>query len=398
MQYSVEVRADDGQFIEMLQGEDINSLLNRAIDLKTRGFLGYYYEKKKLKANVGKELADYVTRDLKDQQSKETDLFGLTTENKLNVNWDTLLKEFDETNPEPVSGFSLSEPVYEKCPPEPNIEDSYYQYKFNVKDQLIPFRKQKALDELKKEFEKDYHKWQKQKDRVEARNRVRYEEYQQMKEKEDGANNKKFKEWETLRNKIVDDVNKHSRGYEKLNSESIEKFCELIISRSNFKGMKKDRKPALRYVPDKKFLFIEYNLPKKDDLLKVKEITYDADGEQFIEVEFSDSELEARYAKVLQNVALKIIYEILSLDSAEAIEEVNFRGVVKKTDRITGRNDNIPVLSISVDKDEFMALNITTETLPDCFELLGGVYTNHHLKEEPVRVKMTAATYQNVMQ
>ena len=87
MQYSVEVRADDGQFIEMLQGEDINSLLNRAIDLKTRGFLGYYYEKKKLKSNAGKELADYVTRDLKSQQYKETNLVEITVQSKRPSYW-----------------------------------------------------------------------------------------------------------------------------------------------------------------------------------------------------------------------------------------------------------------------------------------------------------------------
>ena len=397
MQYSVEVRADDGQFIEMLQGEDINSLLNRAIDLKTRGFLGYYYEKKKLKSNAGKELADYVTRDLKSQQYKETNLVEITVQDRLNIDWDTLLKEFDENNPQPVGELSLSEPVYEKYPPEPKIDDNYYKYKFNVKDEFIPFRKQKAIDALKLEFEKDYRKWLKQKERVEARNRIRYDEYQQLKEKQEGSNSKKFKDWENSRNIIVEEVRKYSKGYDKLNSESVEKFCELIISRSDFKGLKVDRKPAIRYVPDKRFLFIEFSLPKKDDLIKVKEITYDADGEQFIEVEFTDSELEARYVKVLQNVAFKIIYEVLSLDSADAIEEVNFRGIVKKVDRITGRSNNIPVLAISADKEEFMSLNVTAETMQDCFELLGGVYTDHHLKEEPARVKMTAS-YQNVLQ
>ncbi len=397
MQYSIEVRSDDGQFIEMLQGEDINSLLTRAIDLKTRGFLGYYYEKKKLKSNVGKELADYVTRDLKKQQSTETDLLELSMQNKLNVSWNMLLKEFEESNPQPVQENPFTEPVYEKYPPEPKIDDNYYQYKFNVKDEFIPFRKQKSLDALKLEFEKDYRKWSKQKERVEARNRVRFEEYQEMKQKTEGSNSKKFNEWEKIRNKIADDVKKYSFGYGQLNSESVEKFCELILSRSDFKGLKIDRKPAIRFVPDKKFLFLEFSLPRKEDLLEIKEITYDADGEQFLEVEFTDSELEARYVKVLQNVSFKVMYEILSLDSAEAIEELNFRGIVKMVDRVTGRNNNIPVLSISVDKEEFLSLNITTETIQDCFELLGGVYTNHHLKEEPVRMKM-AQSYQHVAQ
>jgi hypothetical protein len=393
MQYSIEVRSDDGQFIEMLQGEDINSLLNRAIDLKTRGFLGYYYEKKKLKNNAGKGLADYVTRDIKKQQERETSLFELTINSKLNVSWNLLLKEYDEANPQPVGEDSLAEPVFEKYPPEPKIDDSYYQYKFNVKDEFIPFRKQKSIDALKQEFEKDYRKWAKQKERVEARNRVRYEEFMELRKKQDSTNNKKFQEWEKIRNKIADDVKKYSNGYSKLNSESVEKFCELILNRSDFKGLKVDRKPALKYVPDKKFLFLEFSLPRKEDLLEIKEITYDADGEQFLEVEFTDSELEARYVKVLENVAFKVIYEILSLDSAEAIEEINFRGVVKMVDRITGRNVNIPVLSLSVDKEEFLSLNYTTDTLQDCFDLLEGVYTDHHLKEVPVRAKV-AASYQ----
>lgn len=383
MYYSIEVKADDGQFIEMLQGEDINSLLTRAIELKTKGFLGYYYEKKKLKAAVGKELADQVNRDLHAQHEKETSLFEFSRNNKIKVNWDHLIKDFEDNNPEPVSENTVAEPVFEKIPPEPKIDDSYYQFKFNIKDGLIPFRKQKIIEELKKEFEKDYRKWEKQKERIEARNRVRYDEYLEMQNKLAGKNNLKYHEWEKIRNGVLEEIKNYETSYANLNAESVEKYCELIVSRSDFRGMKISRKPALRYVAENKFLFIEFPLPYKEDLIKIKSITYDADGEQFLEVEFKDSELEARYVKVLENVAFKIIHEFLSLDSANALNEINFRGVVKKTDRITGRNDNIPVLSLSVNKSEFMSLNLTGESLHSLFKQLGGIYTNHHLVKEP---------------
>jgi len=397
MFYSVEVKADDGQFIEMLQGEDINQLLSKAIDLKTKGFLGYYYEKKKLKATAGKDLAEYVSRDLRSQQDKETGLLEFSVQNKLSVKWDSLLREFEDNNPEPVSEGAVSKPVFEKLPPEPKPDDPYYQYKSNIKDDLIPFRRQKNKEALKHEFERDYRKWEKQKERVEARNRIRYDEFMESKKKLEERNSSKYKEWEKLKDQLNDDIKIYSDGYKSLDAEAVEKYCELIISRSDFRGMRIDRKPALRYVEDKKFLFIEFTLPKKSELIKVKEITFDADGEQFLEVEYTDSELEGRYVKVLQNIALKVIYEILSLDSADAINEINFRGIVKKEDRITDRSINIPVMTIAAPKEEFLSLNLTTETLQDCFELLGGIYTSHHLHEEPV-ILQPASTYQRVLQ
>ena len=382
MIYEVIVTDKTGKLIETVKGEDIDEVLKRAAKLALKDFLGYYYEKERLMLNSSREFAQIITDGIKKKLNSELNIFPGPSYSLPEISWDHLLNEFYENNPQPQKESGPAIPSLEKTPPEPKIDDPYYHYKFNLKDEIIPFRKKQAVEKLNMEFQRDHLIWEKKKESIEARNRVKETDYYEKLRLFEKDYEMMLEQWVNKKSEISDRTRTYKEGYQSFKPFAVEKYCELILSNTVFANIIVKRKISLKYMEDTKFLFIEYVLPAMIELNYIKEITYSEDQQKFIEVRFSESELNARYQQVLYQVVFKSLHELFHLDKINALDEITFRGILHSTDNASDKNHSIPVLSITVKRSDILHLNFEEIDMTESFKDFGGVYINNFSQTE----------------
>jgi hypothetical protein len=375
MKYELKVVDKSGNLLDILKGEDVDELLKKAAKLITKDFLGYYYEKERMMQNACSAFAQSLTDEIKKHLLHEQTIFPRKDYALPEITWELLLNDFYEQNPQPQKDTAPVEPVIEKIPPQPNMNDAYYQYKFNIKDEILPFRKKQTIDKLRLEFQKDYLVWEKKKDSIEARNNEKLKEYKEkLKIFEDDYANK-LGDWIDKKASITDRTRTFKEGYQNLKSFAVEKFCELILTNSTIENFAFKRKVSLKYIEATKFLFVEYQLPTKSELSSIKEIAYSAESGKYEEIRFTESELDSRYKLVLYELMFKSLFELFYLDKKDALNEITFRGII--IDERTGLESKhlIPVLSFKISKNDFLKINFDEHlNLSELFHAKGGVY------------------------
>jgi len=244
--------------------------------------------------NSSREFAQIITDGIKKKLISEQSIFPEVSYTLPEISWDLLLNEFYENNPQPQKESAPSIPSLERIPPEPKLDNTYYQYKFNLKDEIIPFRKKQAIEKLNSEFQRDHLIWQKKKESIEARNKTKETDYYEKLRLFEKDHELKLEEWVNKKSEISDRSRTFKEGYQNFKPFAVEKYCELVLSNSVFANIRFKRKISLKYNEGTKFLFLEYGLPSIKEFSNIKEIIYSEEQQKFVEVRFSDSELNQR--------------------------------------------------------------------------------------------------------
>jgi len=382
MNYEVRVTDKSGKLIESVKGENVDEVLKRAAKLASKDFLGYYYEKERMMLNSSREFAQIITDGIKKKLNSELSVFPDVSQSLPEISWDLLLNEFYENNPQPQKESAPSIPSLERIPPEPKLDDTYYQYKFNLKDEIIPFRKKQAIEKLNSEFQRDHLIWHKKKESIEARNKTKETDYYEKLRLFEKDHELKLEEWVNKKSEISDRSRTFKEGYQNFKPFAVEKYCELVLSNSVFANIRFKRKLSLKYNEGTKFLFLEYGLPSIKEFSNIKEIIYSEDQQKFVEIRFSDSELNQRYELILYQITFKALYELFHLDKVNALDEITFRGIVHYEDTSTKKSHSIPVLSVTVKRSDILDLNFNEINMKDCFKNFGGEHITNFSQTE----------------
>jgi restriction system protein len=162
------------------------------------------------------------------------------------------------------------------------------------------------------------------------------------------------------------------KAYESGSPEAIQDYCELVLSHSQYPEW---FTPAfeMEYHPNTKTLIVVYELPRCEDMPRLKEVRYVQSRDEFDEVEITEGVAEKLYDGVVYQVALRSIHELFEADTIDALDSIAFNGWVRTIDKGTGQEVRPCILSLHTRKAEFLNVNLAQVDPKVCFRTLKGV-------------------------
>ncbi len=140
---------------------------------------------------------------------------------------------------------------------------------------------------------------------------------------------------------------------------------------------------------DNDMLLVDYELPNMSNVSDVKEYKYIASKKEISIKKHTDSYLSKRYEDVLYSIALRSLYEIFSIHTSNEINGVTFNGFVTQVNPATGITERKCILSIQVDKNKFLQINLSQVEPKACFKALKGVSASKLVDFSPITPILT---------
>ncbi len=166
-------------------------------------------------------------------------------------------------------------------------------------------------------------------------------------------------------------VDNFRKGFEKGNKEPIEKYFTMVLNNSSYpKGFIKEF--SLGFDQQNKNLIIEYSVPHPDNIPNIIEYRF-IQARQEIEKKFmKKADFQEFYNDVIYQITLRTIYECFISDYPHHLDTIVFNGWVHGIDTSTGIDFSSRIISILVNYEEFMSLNLQRVVAKDCFRKLKG--------------------------
>jgi len=360
MNYKIDVKVNytDRTETQIIKGEDINDVLQRVYNLS-------FADKK--------NLAKTTTDNLRKIIAFESELLIKSLLTPIQFSWDYLLSDFFTNHPSPINPELPVKPELLVIPTEPRKDAENYMPNIGVLDKIFKSRKQEILEGYKQRFDDDYQKWLKEKNRVEQINGLKLMEHNSTLNRLTIEYEEQLATWHKKKDDFLDWQKQLIDSYNNGEKEGVEKYFELILRNSNYENNFFDKKIFINYFIDTKILFIEYYLPDKKNLTKVKEIKYISSRDEFQEILFSETELNKKYDIMLYEITLRTINELFQSDEKNLIDQIVFNGLVDTINPSTGQNIKPCIISIGVTKEKFLSLNLKEIDPKECFKGLKGI-------------------------
>lgn len=167
--------------------------------------------------------------------------------------------------------------------------------------------------------------------------------------------------------------------------DSIDKEVDIhsqnILMQSDYNGLfTKDVFCAF----ENDILMIEYELPAIEEFNRIKEYKHIASTNDVTIKYHSDSYVNSLYEQAIYAISLRSIYEVLVKDNAKKIQNVVFNGFVTSASKATGKTARKCIMSIQIDRDKFMSIDLAHVTPKVCFKSLKGVSAAQILEMTPI--------------
>ncbi|MGM9987698.1 MAG: restriction endonuclease [Bacillaceae bacterium] len=91
------------------------------------------------------------------------------------------------------------------------------------------------------------------------------------------------------------------------------------------------------------------------------------------------------YDDILYQITLRTIYECFNSDYPDNLQTIVFNGWIHGVDVSTGAEFDSRIISILVNKEEFMSLNLNKVIVKDCFRRLNGKSSSSLHKLSPIK-------------
>ncbi|CAM3870003.1 restriction endonuclease [Mesobacillus thioparans] len=318
-----------------------------------------------------KSLAEQQTLEAVSQLESIDNILVSTLEVDDKIDWDSLKDVSKFKDPKPKS------PKKPSYPSEPDKKN--YEPKFGLMDRIITSSKQKKIDESNKLYEAAMNDWRKKTDELTERY-----------EKEVSAYEDKLEKWKEKKERFEreqkernEEIQKKKEQYIAGESEAVIDYCDMVLSNSVYP----DDFPQefdIDYNSVNRTLIVEYNLPDITDLPTLKEVKYVATKDDFKESHITDAALRKMYDKLLYDITLRSLHELYEADAINAIDSVVFNGWVNTINKATGKNEDICILSIQTNKEEFEEINLGAVDSKSCFKNLKGIGSSKLFSLTPI--------------
>jgi restriction system protein len=163
-------------------------------------------------------------------------------------------------------------------------------------------------------------------------------------------------------NEGVDQFERDFLGHE---AEAVAEFCTLVLGSSVYPEGFALRARVL-YRPDPREVAVECELPPQSLIPTQRDYKYVATRDAIDPVARPEKEIKERYARLIAQVAIRTIHEILVSVPADVAAAVTFYGHVSTTDQATGQPIRPCLISVSAERDVFAAFVLKDLTIFNC--------------------------------
>ena len=274
------------------------------------------------------------------------------------IHWDELkvISDYDEAKP--------VEPILNKFPEKP--EYSNFQPKIGFIDTIIPFLANAKILKAQKNYDLAVDVWEYEKNKIK-----KYNEYISEKYKIDYTEwmikKENFEIQKSEKNQKIDDL---KNNYILKQDIGICEYFDFVLSIYNYPDFM-PHKYDLNF--NNNIIIIDYVFPNKIEIPNLKEVTYVQSTCSYKDLYLSENKLNEIYDKLLYDITIRIINDIFISDYMNHVESIIFNGIVNFISPSNGKKVNSCILTIHVNKAEFMDLNLKNIDSRACFKYLKGV-------------------------
>jgi hypothetical protein len=201
-----------------------------------------------------KSLADQYTKEAKEYLRSLNNIFSHALIVDHIIDFDSLAELIEIKKP--------VEPSFKSIPDEPCETDPQFVPDLKIMEKLLPSKKQKKIEELKKNFQECHIQWEQGKDNIENERQIAIEKYQ-----------KELEKWKMEKNEIIDAITSRKEDLLNGKAEAILDFADMVLSTSYYPdSLSQDF--DLDYDATKKRLIIQYLFPPIDNYKIIKKYKF----------------------------------------------------------------------------------------------------------------------------
>ena len=147
-------------------------------------------------------------------------------------------------------------------------------------------------------------------------------------------------------------VDAFERDFLERDPAAVAEFCTLVLDSSVYPEGFAHRTRAL-YRPDPREVAVEYELPPQSVIPVERDYKYVATRDEIDTLTRPEKEIKDRYARLIAQVAIRTIHEVLISVPPEVATVVTFYGHVSTTDMATGQPIRPCLISVSAERGVF---------------------------------------------
>jgi restriction system protein len=196
----------------------------------------------------------------------------------------------------------------------------------------------------------------------------------------DQAKSAKLSEVEA-HNAGIDDFERDVRARD---PDAVAELCTLALDSSSYpEGF--GHRTRIVYRPDPREVVVEYELPPQSLIPEERGHKYVATRDEIDALKRPDKEIRDRYARLIAQVSIRTIHEILVSVPPGVAASVTFYGHVSTTDLATGQPIRPCLLNVTAEREVFDTFVLESLDPVACLRKLNALVSNHPYDLEPVR-------------
>ncbi|WP_196108288.1 restriction endonuclease [Brucella intermedia] len=311
---------------------------------------------------VGKDAAEAATIDAQNRLDQLGSILNHTLQVDDRIEWETL-KNKGTYQRKP---FSVRKPrlIPIEGPIERHPEISLWDRIFG--------RAKKKLAASAESHRRALEGWRSQIAENEARHQTSIQQWEAAKASFEAAESRLEASFEADKAEHNSKVDALSAGVALGEPNSVIEHASLVLERSDYANLF-EKSFQLEYQPDGKVLLLEYALPSPDEMPTLKQVRFIASTGEMKETHISDREKKTSFDLVCYQICLRTIHELFEADVAGNIQQLLFNGTTSYIDRSTGQDVTACIMSVLVDRDRFMSIDLSRIEPKACFKSLKGV-------------------------
>lgn len=262
-----------------------------------------------------------------------------------------------------------NEPVKTTLREEPKRTDPKYNPQAPFLTKLFKNKLEQFNAQNETNFQNDLNNWNEDKKQLEenfSRSMVKY--YERF------ANWSKDKE-EFLKEQLRknNEVDHFIQCYNNGETDAVAEYYALVLENIKL-PFEYDRQTEIELNSENKMLLIDLYLPTIEDIPNLKKVTYIKSKNEFKETFHTEAYMKKKYDSIIYQIVLQNLNYIFSLDiSHNFIDSVVLNGKIKTIDKSTGKDIEPYILSINIDKNRFLDLNLSAIDSKAWFKSAKGI-------------------------
>jgi restriction system protein len=186
------------------------------------------------------------------------------------------------------------------------------------------------------------------------------------------------------------EVREHNAGVDAFEADfqagspdAVEEFFNQLLGLSEYpSGFPHEYQVAYRQEPRE--LVIEYRLPPVDVIPTVRDFRYVKARQEIGELARPAREVKELYASVIDQVALRTMWECFTAVAVDTVDTVVLNGIVTATNRATGQAEELHLISAPASRADFSGLVLDQLDPAACLKHLKAIVSPHPYDLEPV--------------